>query len=81
MEINLRQNMGTVALHLRKLLHPNTKGMWRVKRFSSPEALVVFHNEMQKQHPVQWNDNKILKGYFPLVEPKDKLHLVFLLAE
>lgn len=74
MEINLRQNMGTMALKIRELLHVEAKGMWRVKRFEKPtvNAALEFDEFMQKKHQLLIEDDKVMKGYLPMIEPYEE---------
>lgn len=84
MEINLRQNMGTVALKIRELLHENAKGMWQVKRFIKPTktAALEFDAQMSNHNPIEWDTGKMIKGYLPLTEPKEhQNYMLYLIAE
>lgn len=67
-EINLRYNMGTLALTLDKYLSPKTKGAFKMI-FKPKSSFDVFHEQMEKKHPFEIKDGKWLKGYLPLVSP------------
>lgn len=81
LEINLRNNMGTLALAIRDKLHKKAKGTWQIKMFDSSNDVGLFDKEMTKKHPILLSDGKLLEGYLPLTEPKEgKVFLVYLLA-
>jgi hypothetical protein len=65
-EINLRYNMGTLALVFDHHLHPDSKGIFKV-HFQPKSTFDQFHREMTKKHPFQLKDGKWFKGYLPLV--------------
>lgn len=73
LEINLRQNMGTVALAIRNFLPENSQGMWQIKYFADKKKSISldFHVAMQKKHPLIIKQEKIIKGYLPLIEPSE----------
>lgn len=84
MEINLRQNMGTLALKIRQLLHPKAKGIWQVKYFTGKQTHQAFEfdTSMQKKHPLIYSEGSIIKGYLPLLEPYEHRNFaVYLLAK
>jgi len=84
MEINLRQNMGTVTLALRSLFHVEASGFWQIKKWKSAknDTVVDFDQKMQNKYPVVLKDGKIFKGYMPLVEPlENSTYAVYLIAE
>lgn len=72
LEINLRQNMGTVALAIRNLLPENSQGTWQIKYFSDKEASssLEFNKQMQEEHPLIVEQGKMSKGYLSLIEPQ-----------
>jgi len=67
-EINLRYNMGTLALILDEYLAPETSGAFKMI-FKPKYTFDEFHQEMEKKHPFEIKDGKWLKGYLPLVSP------------
>ena len=67
-EINLRYNMGTLALILDEYLAPKTRGAFKMI-FKPKSTFDKFHHEMEKKHPFEMKDGKWLKGYLPLVSP------------
>ena len=67
-EINLRYNMGTLALILDEYLAPETSGAFKMI-FKPKSAFDEFHQEMESKHPFDMKDGKWLKGYLPLVSP------------
>ena len=68
-EINLRNNMGTIALHLEQLIHPEAKGQFKI--VLNPKS--SFEKEYSKNISSRsLLDGKIIKGSLPLVSPKGK---------
>ena len=67
-EINLRYNMGTLALILDRYLAAETKGAFKMI-FKPKSTFDEFHKEMEKKHPFEMKDGKWYKGYLPLVSP------------
>lgn len=67
LEINVRQNMGLLSLHLEKYLAPGSKGMFKTF-FQKDTTFQVFADEMQEKHPPVISDSQITKGFFPLTE-------------
>ncbi|WP_439185571.1 hypothetical protein [Carboxylicivirga taeanensis] len=64
-EANLRCNMGLVNMAIKKLLHPTTKGTWKISQFQPGEA-PRFLMEKTLAHPVKTQEQKIIEGWFPL---------------
>lgn len=63
-ELNLRYTMGLVAIQLSdRLIHPGTSGQFII---SYDKNAYISHLKMQKEHPLQIKEGKILSGYFPL---------------
>jgi len=84
LEINLRQNMGTVALAIRNLLPENSEGMWQIKYFSEKDSNISldFHRQMQKKHLQIVQNGNLAKGYLPLIEPyKNRKFALYLLID
>jgi hypothetical protein len=80
LEINLRCNMGLLALHLEKLLTPFKKGVYRIF-FQPGKSFSEFSEEMAKEYPLLIKNQKIQSGYFPLTEPtKDSLFGAYILV-
>ncbi len=65
LEINVRQNMGLLSLHLEKLLIPGVKGIFKIF-FQKGKSFLSFHNEMTAKYPPQFRGNSIESGFFPL---------------
>ncbi|WP_421919246.1 hypothetical protein [Marinifilum sp.] len=79
LEINLRYNMGTLALLFDQYLHHDTKGEFKV-HFQPKSTFDQFHKEMVKNHPLKWKDGKWHEGYLPLVSfNQNKLFGAYLL--
>ena len=68
-EINLRNNMGTIALHLQKIIHPDSKGTFNIV-FNPKDSFENIFSQINKK--VESSDNRILKGTLALVDPKGK---------
>lgn len=65
LEINVRQNMGLLSLHLEKLISPQKKGVF--KTFYQPgKSFAEFAEMMAKKHPLLLNNSKIEAGFFPV---------------
>ena len=80
LEINVRNTMGLLALHLEKLIAPNQKGMFHIF-FQPGKTFFDFAVEMTKKHPTTIQSNKIEKGFFPITEPgKNSLFGAYILV-
>ncbi|NOU58559.1 hypothetical protein [Marinifilum caeruleilacunae] len=66
LEINLRYNMGTLALIFDQYLHPESKGVFKV-HFQPKSTFDQFHKSMSDKHPFKIKDGKWHEGYLPLV--------------
>ena len=76
-EINFRLNMGYVNLKLKDILHPEAKGGWAIRQFR-PGEWRKFAGEGLKASPVRMSEEKILKGFLPLVPvSEDQLYGVW----
>jgi hypothetical protein len=65
LEINVRQNMGLLSLHLEKLLVHGKKGIF--KTFYQPgKSFLEFQKEMKTMYPARLKFNQIESGFFPL---------------
>lgn len=74
-EINMRYNMGYLSLMFtQKYLSKETKGEFRVDFSPIDGDIYEKHQQMQKQYPVQFKDNKLFKGYLPLCPVKEGNH-------
>jgi len=67
-EINMRYNMGTLAIFLDKYLHQDSKGSFKML-FKPKSSFDIFHKEMTKKYPFEMKNGKWSKGYLPLVSP------------
>lgn len=67
-EINMRYNMGTLALKLDDYLHPESKGAFKMI-FKPKSSFDQFHEEMVSKYPFEMKEGKWLKGYLALVSP------------
>ena len=67
LEINVRQTMGLLSLHLEKFISPNKKGMFRT--FYKPgSTFFSFKEEIEKKHPLKLCRHQIESGFFPLTD-------------
>jgi len=81
LEINLRYNMGTVALKLNTYIHSESKGTFNIYADAKSD-FVSFHKEMIKKYPFEMKDGKWYKGYLPLSSPnQDKLFGAYIFLE
>lgn len=70
LEINLRQNMGLLALRLDKLVSPSKTAVY--KMFYQPgKSFLEFRNEMITQHPHEFVNGKLNSGFFALTEANE----------
>ncbi len=69
LEINVRQNMGLLSLHLEKLIVPQKKGLYKTYYHPS-KSYFIFKQEMEKQFPLELSGNLIKSGFISLVEAK-----------
>jgi hypothetical protein len=80
-EINLRYNMGTLAIFLDRYLHKESKGYFKV-HFQPKSTFDLFHQKMEKEHPFVMKNGKWYSGYLPLVSPfQGKKFGVYLVLE
>jgi hypothetical protein len=67
LEINVRQNMGLLSLHLERYLAPGSNGMF--KTFYQKDTLFsAFADEMKEKYPPVISNSQIAEGFFPLTE-------------
>lgn len=67
LEINLRQNMGLLALQLEKLISSDKKAVYRMF-YQQGKSFFEFKNEMIKKHPPVFVNGKLDSGFFALTE-------------
>ncbi len=67
LEINVRQNMGLLSLHLEKLIYNEIKGIYRTY-YDSRKSFFEFAREMETQFPLTITNHRIKKGFFPLTD-------------
>jgi hypothetical protein len=66
-EINMRYNMGYLALHLyRRYVFPGSRGIYRIDFSSVPGEMRCRHEEMQRLHPPRVEEGRLKSGYFSL---------------
>lgn len=71
LEINLRQNMGQLSIHLEKLIAPGKTGIFKI--FYDPKTTFYnFKQEMEARYPVKIHKNKIEYGFFPLTPARER---------
>ncbi len=81
LEINVRQNMGLLSLHLEKLISPNKTGVF--KTFYNPnKSFSEFKKEMENTNPLKFKNSKIESGFFPVTSGfKDSLFGAYILVK
>ncbi len=81
LEINVRQNMGLLALHLEKQLASQSEGIF--KTLYLPErSFSAFQKDMEKRYPLRMEKNKILSGFVALTPMQEKTRFgAYLLAQ
>ncbi len=81
LEINLRYNMGTIALKLNPYIHQESKGTFNIYADAKSD-FVSFSNEMSKKYPFEMRDGKWYRGYLTLSSPNhEKLFGAYVLLE
>lgn len=81
LEINLRYNMGTIAIKLNPYIHPDSRGTFNIYADAKSD-FVSFNHEMAKKHPFEMKNGKWFKGYLPLTSPnQDKLFGAYIFLE
>ncbi|MDR2910768.1 MAG: hypothetical protein LBV47_05325 [Bacteroidales bacterium] len=70
LEINLRQNMGLLALRLGKLVSPNKPAVYRIF-YRQGKSFLEFKNEMTKKHPPKFVSGKLDSGFFALTQVQE----------
>lgn len=66
-EINLRNNMGILSIHLsKKVLAENCKGRFQIDFSPANEEQVKRHKEMIEKHPAIFENNRLSGGYLAL---------------
>ena len=58
--------MGFVNLKLKDKLHPEAKGEWTIRQFRQGEWS-QFVKERTEHSPVVMQDNRIIRGFLPMV--------------
>ena len=67
LEINLRQNMGLLSLHLEKFLFPGQKALYQTW-YGGGKSFLEFQSEMERKHPLVLKNNKIASGFLALTD-------------
>ena len=73
LEINLRYNMGTIAIKLAPYIHPESKGTFNIYA-DTKSGFISFNKKMAQEHPFEMKDGKWFKGYLPLTSPNQDKH-------
>lgn len=80
LEINLRQNMGLLALQFEHLIDKNKQGVYRTF-FHPKKTYYQFKMEMEKSSPLVFQNGKIKSGFVSLTEAmEDTLFGAYLLV-
>ncbi|AZQ61757.1 hypothetical protein EI427_05765 [Flammeovirga pectinis] len=80
LEINPRNTMGHVALALQRVT--NYKGDFKIISKLEYSSFIDFEEKMKKEHPLEINNRKIQKGFFPLTDVQNaKQFYAYLLIE
>lgn len=77
-EINLRYNMGTLNLKLRDIVHPDAEGLIITDRIIKG-SVCEFVESMKKNHPIEYKDEKLLKGFIPLTPSNEDSEFIYYL--
>jgi hypothetical protein len=80
LEINVRQNMGLLALQFEKIVDENMQGVYRTF-FQPNKTFFQFKKEMEEKNPLVLTNGKIKSGFVSLTEAqKDTLFGAYLLV-
>lgn len=83
LEINVRNNMGFIALSIsRNVLSENVEGMFCIDFSSKEESIWDNSKKLQNEYPPVFKDHKIISGYLPLcpVGKSNKYHAYILVG-
>ncbi len=72
LEINVRLNMGLLALYLEKLVSPEKKAEYRTY-FQPGISFYEFKTAMQKKYPARFLNGKLESGFFALTEANENI--------
>ncbi len=76
-EINLRYNMGIVALYLsRRYIESTSRGVFEIRYFSKAGQALKEHFRLQREQPVSYKNNRIRSGYLNLTPVNEATHFV-----
>lgn len=71
-EINLRMNMGVLSRILYdRYIHPLSEGEYVVEHYLCDGSALLFHQDMVKNYPLEWKEQKIARGYLPLTPVRE----------
>ncbi len=70
LEINLRYNMGLLALQLEKFIIVGKQGVFRTF-FQPGKTFYQFKKEMEKRHPLKISDQKMESGFLALIDSNE----------
>lgn len=80
LEINLRQNMGLLALQFEKIIDESKQGVYRTF-FHPKKTYFQFKKEMEENNPLVFSNGKIKSGFVSLTEAiEDTLFGAYLLV-
>ncbi len=66
-EINMRMNMGVASrVFHERFVRPGKEGMFSVDYYKKPGEALSFHREMEREHPLVVEHEKISSGYLPM---------------
>lgn len=69
LEINVRQNMGLLSLHLEKFIVAGKKGMFKTW-YGGGKSYLEFTEAMKKKHPLNLRNSRIQSGFLSLTEAR-----------
>lgn len=81
LELNLRNNMGIVALYLEKHIAPDSSCDFQIISQTNV-SISLFDIDMASRYPLVISEGKIVSGYLPLTSPdQDAINLAYILVE
>lgn len=74
-EVNLRMNMGVVArIVYDRYLLPEVQGTFVVEHYAADDEALAFHRRMADEHPAEYEQGKLRKGYLSLTPVQKVTH-------
>ena len=73
-EINMRQTMGMLAIHLSNRIHEKATGLFKIEFEKAEGQVMQKHLSEQRLHPIIMEGGKLQSGYLNLCPITDQTH-------